>query len=363
MKCSTVTFVILGGIVLQACTLKSSSDNIELSKNVNTSSDSKPNSIRRVELGKVVEEPIELIAKDLVNALSQALSVISPQKSAIKLLRRESLLDDAIKEALENKGYKVEVVRTGLDPTALSASVVPDNKLDVQTHVVRLGNIFLRRSYAVQNNKVTPMSSLFIRGVDSRSIQLDDRIFLPNNYNLDGLVLDSDLIDATSDDKQTTKSEIISQSKQATMEVQTTGEDQSLYLCTPQSKQTEDDGWVCSADKSEKQWVDATTLAGLINRGIPARPLDWNTLRNKPDGVILRHEFYSLGRGLKKGSLYLCSPEGKGDGTDGWLCRVGESGRQWISPDERAQLMKVGTPELYTDWASLMEMPEVRLIR
>ena len=66
---------------------------------------------------------------------------------------------------------------------------------------------------------------------------------------------------------------------------------------------------------------------------------------------------------FRVGSLYLCTPDGKGPGTDGWLCREGETGKQWISETERAALLRSGTPERRVGWDSLMAMADREFLR
>lgn len=131
---------------------------------------------RRVALGRVVDRPLELIAGDLVDALVQ----IPQYRSGTTVFQPipVSGFDKAVNSALQDKGLVVVVTNRRIGTNVVTA--FEDSTNEQQTHVITVGEVALKRSYVVLNNKVTPTSSLFVRGIDSNNIRLDDRKFLSN---------------------------------------------------------------------------------------------------------------------------------------------------------------------------------------
>jgi len=282
------------------------------------SNSSSPQSVRQVELGRIVDQPLKLIANDMVDALTQALRSKPNPDVKVRVPTIDSKFDREVKLALASRGYEIVSVNTGDGTNVVRTSVTGK---PIQTHILKLGGVSVKRSYSIINNKVTPRSSLFILGAKVNSIQLDDRKFLPNRFKHDD----------------------------------TFG---ALYLCTPEGKGLNTDGWVCQNAGDGKEWVDATTHAALIESGAPVRAIDWDELMAKPDVVILEPNNASV-TGLEVGSIYLCVPKDKAADTDGWLCRVGGVGKQWIDANKRAELVRQGYPARRIEWASLMSMPNV----
>ena len=312
-------FIILtavSAIVLQACATSPAEGN-------NLSASGSASNSERVELGRVVEQPLTLIASDLAGALLQVLNK-QGSGSTVKVPPIDSTFGRVFKNVLESKGISVENTNFGRGQNVVKTRSFPVQPSGIQSHGVYLGDIALIRSYSVENNKVTPRSSLLVSGIDASQIKLDDRIFLPGTYR------------------------------------QKAGPG-DLYLCTPQGKGVTTDGWVCRRGKNGKQWIDAVAHATLINRGVPVVATDWEQLMSKPDTTIIESSRIT-GKNratLPDGTFYLCTPDGKGAGTDGWLCRAGQSGKQWLSIAERAKLVKKGVPVSPIDWEPLMAMQSV----
>jgi hypothetical protein len=281
---------------------------------------------QQVELGRVVDQPLSLIASDLTNALTQVMAN-NENSDKVKVPPVNSKFGVAVKQALTSRGIEVvnvnfikgrDVVRTGTAPM--------DNP-DTQTYTVYLGEVSITRAYSIENNKVTPRSSLYIGGFNAGNILLDDRIFLPEKARMKATIGDT-------------------------------------YLCTPEGKGKGTDGWVCSEERAGKQWIDARLHASLIEKGMPVVLVDWEDLMSKPDATILTNVqiFNDLTASLPKGTLYLCTPEGKGAGTDGWLCRAGQSGKQWVSIQNRNRFVQQGVLEAPIAWDSLMAMSNVEWV-
>lgn len=215
---------------------------------------------RRVELGRVVDEPLALIARDMVNMLSQVLWSSGAEGTNVKFNSIETEFDKAVRNALVLQGHSILNVAAGTSDV-ISSSVIPlsDKESGMQTHVLSLGGITLRRLYSVRANKVAPASSLYVAGASASDFRLDDRIFLPNNYPLKS------------------------------------NADQ-LYLCTPETKGLDEDGWVCAEGKNGKQWVNRSTHEALVDIGVPVRPLSWVDLNDRSEVIILNPKKRSLPR-------------------------------------------------------------------
>lgn len=321
-------FIVLIVVLIQACT--------QIDKRELSTSTKQNASAQRVKLGRVVEQPLKLIANDLIDAFSQ-IPTFSQKTTVIRVPIARTKFDEAVESELQSKGYPVEQVnlRSGTNvmvSTMLSGS--GDGRVH-QTHTLVMGNVALKRTYSVENNKVTPTSSLFVRGADKRAIRLDDRKFLSNRYkhpaNLNSLYLDG------------------------------------LYLCTPEGKGPGTDGWICREGKTGKQWINAAAHDDFIKQETRVQSVDWDVLMTMPDRVILKpddipYQSSSTGNGQKPDSLYLCTPNGKGAGTDGWVCRTDQNGKQWIDSETRASLVVAGTQDRWIDWALLMAMSDKELV-
>lgn len=133
---------------------------------------------KRVELGRVVSQPDELIANDLVSALSQMLVRTKGSPGVIKVKEPQTQFGIAVRKSLIGLGYTVEDVNRNDGKNVVLTTVIPATDQNIQTHIIAMDQIALKRTYSVVKNRVTPRSSLFVRGADTNSIQLDDRIFL-----------------------------------------------------------------------------------------------------------------------------------------------------------------------------------------
>lgn len=205
-----------------------------------------PGGQSKVRLGRFVGQPLKLIAGDLVGAIVQ-----TPQLGhgpGVIQLADETKFDRAVKDAFLQNGFRVINVNSAVDVNTIvtGMSMATNQSGDTQTHLLTMGKVALKRSYFVVKNKVTPITSLFVRGVDINRIQLDDRIFMPNHLN--------------------PRTEFA-----------------GMYLCIPEGKGPGTDGWVCRSENSGKQWVDAATHSAFISEGMPRSSIDWDALNSIPD--------------------------------------------------------------------------------
>jgi len=173
MKNITVlsTFVIL--LLLQGCTTVQYSPNNEQTQNLQTNDDP-----RRVKLGKNVKQPIELIAEDMVNALSQ-IPQLTTNGESIGVLTNRSGFDTAISNQLKSRGFTTINVNQETGDNRIITSTVPSQAGGNEvTLVLTINQYALRRTYEINRNFVRPMSSLYVRGYSASRIRLDDRIFV-----------------------------------------------------------------------------------------------------------------------------------------------------------------------------------------
>lgn len=131
-----------------------------------------PGAAQQVRLGRSVRDPLELIAKDFVNALTQ----ITPAGSTIGITANRSGFDKAMQKQLRLRGFQtIYVDADSRDNRIITAAETNANEVTI---IVRLDQVALKRSYEIRQNFVRPVSSLYVRGHDVSRIVLDDRIFV-----------------------------------------------------------------------------------------------------------------------------------------------------------------------------------------
>ena len=300
----------------------------------------KKETVRQVRLGRAVDKPLTLIAEDMVSALSQV-GQVRASGLVVRMPDAKSRFDLAVERTLIKKGFTIKNARNNAGGNLLRTAVNRGSNSNEYTHVIALDQLGLKRSYVIDGKLVAPTSSLFVRGVSPAKIVLDDRVFVAEN-NL-------------------VNSSVVSNSKPTRIAAKP-------VLCTPEGKGRDTDGWICNEGITGKQWIDVTQHNVLLDAGMEVNIVNWDRLMDLPDVVVMSDQQIfaasaKLGQRLGAGSLYLCTPDGKGVGTDGWLCREGESGKQWISAAERKGLVRSGTPERRVGWDSLMAMNDREFIR
>lgn len=131
-------------------------------------------------LGVSVAQPQLLIANDLIEVLRQV-DGYRPRQAPINLPAPTNAFSSAFEDALVANGYQLRRVAQRSGNGILMTSVVQDQSAptaDQYTYFVVIDRLALKRSYRVNGNYVEPMTSLFVKGVPSESLQLNDRKFL-----------------------------------------------------------------------------------------------------------------------------------------------------------------------------------------
>jgi hypothetical protein len=156
--------VLIAPMLLGACSTRPSQPDNRMISEAGTS--------KQVRLGRTVRNPLELIAKDFVNALTQ----ITPSGSTIGITANRSGFDNALQKQLKLRGFQtIYVDAENHNNRIITAAESSDDEVTI---IVRLDQVALKRSYEIRQNFVRPVSSLYVRGHDVNRIVLDDRIFV-----------------------------------------------------------------------------------------------------------------------------------------------------------------------------------------
>jgi hypothetical protein len=119
----------------------------------------------------------ELVATDLVNALSQIRS-IEPNQTTLYAKRPQDRFGERMIKSLQASGYKLRLATDDQQPQ-LDYTIDPDNVESGYTVIVSAGLVKVKRSYDIDmlSRTVQPASSIFVLGANGDEIQLDDSIF------------------------------------------------------------------------------------------------------------------------------------------------------------------------------------------
>ena len=123
----------------------------------------------------------ELIATDFVNALRQLSSL--PSKSTTVEMQTSAQNDPfylAMQSAFKQAGYGIRWIdHEGSDTLFQYRRVSEDEAGSVSrdTYELAVGAIEMRREYAVDGNRVQPVTPLYLRGADASGLVLNDDIF------------------------------------------------------------------------------------------------------------------------------------------------------------------------------------------
>lgn len=120
------------------------------------------------------------IALDFANAIVQ-LEELSPDATLLRFPRGDGPVPvlDALRLMLAEIGYAVQRIPAG-DEGAVRYRVEPARGApDARRHELRIGEIGLRRVYrAIDDERVRPVSALFVKGADPRAIRMvDEQLF------------------------------------------------------------------------------------------------------------------------------------------------------------------------------------------
>jgi len=136
--------------------------------------------VRKVKLGKEVSRPLDLIAADMVNALTQ-IPQIGASGAVIGIEKTRSGFDSAVANQLALRGYLTgQPQQTGVANRILTSAITDDSNINEVTLILAIDEIALKRTYEINGNFVRPTSGLFVRGYSPDQIRLDDRIFVAN---------------------------------------------------------------------------------------------------------------------------------------------------------------------------------------
>ena len=131
--------------------------------------------------GQPQTKATDLIATDFVNALRQLSSL--PSNSTTVELQTSEKNDpfySAMQSALRQAGYGIRWIdHEGSDTLFQYRTVSEDEAGSVSrdTYELAVGAIEMRRAYAVDANRVQPISPLYVRGTDASGLELNDGIF------------------------------------------------------------------------------------------------------------------------------------------------------------------------------------------
>ena len=123
----------------------------------------------------------ELIATDFVNALRQLSSL--PSNSTTVELQTSANNDPfslAMQSAFKRAGYGIRWIDYEGSSTLFQYRKVSEDEAGAvsrDTYELAVGAIEMRREYAVDKNRVQPVSPLYVRGTDASGLELNDDIF------------------------------------------------------------------------------------------------------------------------------------------------------------------------------------------
>lgn len=166
-------------LVLQGCTTVSpGGPSANLTQ---TGANDPTTSARKVMLGKNVRQPIQLIAEDLVNALTQ-IPQLGTAGVTIGIQKSRSGFDAAVADQLALRGYQTSQIQQQGSANSIVTSTLQtnSNNRNEVTLVIAINDIAIKRTYEIKGSFVRPVSALFVRGYSPAQIRLDDRIFVAN---------------------------------------------------------------------------------------------------------------------------------------------------------------------------------------
>ena len=123
----------------------------------------------------------ELIATDFVNALRQLSSL--PSNTTTVEFQTSSKSDPfslAMQSAFRQAGYGIRWIDNEASNSLFQYRLVSEDEagsVSRDTYELAVGAIEMRREYAVDVNRVQPLSPLYVRGTDASGLELNDDIF------------------------------------------------------------------------------------------------------------------------------------------------------------------------------------------
>ncbi len=121
----------------------------------------------------------ELIASNLVNSISQ-FPHLNPLMATVQVAKPRSAFDHQVHKELDGRGFKLETVaiEEGLNQVKSAIKRVDGNTgSNPQVYVLAIGQVSVERAYDVVADRTVPVSEQIIRGVEERTVTLNDDIF------------------------------------------------------------------------------------------------------------------------------------------------------------------------------------------
>jgi len=129
-------------------------------------------------LGISTFQPEMVIATDLVNALTQVPNY-DKDRTIIRVPNSPSTFMNAVRDVLVKRGYNVVRSENRTGRGVLMVSTVKEtNANSLYTYMVAVDRLAMKRTYLIENRKVAPVSSLFVRGISPSFITLSDGLFV-----------------------------------------------------------------------------------------------------------------------------------------------------------------------------------------
>jgi hypothetical protein len=147
--------------------------------NVQCSLERQENESSKPVLGVVSYNPNQIIAADLVNALTQV-QPFDVTSTEIKIPLHGNSFMLALEQALVDRGYPIARVDRKTGTGVLMASVVSSDQAENEyAYMIAINRLALKRNYHLGANRVVaPVSSLYVRGVSPNLIKLNDGLFI-----------------------------------------------------------------------------------------------------------------------------------------------------------------------------------------
>ena len=125
-----------------------------------------------------VSQPLEIIAKDLVSALSY-ISGMDPRLATIRTPAAGSDFDELVKTSMQENGYTFDDRFDRASSEQLNtAYLITDrgNNISELTGIISINSVFVKRTYSVSNGTIEPKTSYMIRGISPQLVQAADNI-------------------------------------------------------------------------------------------------------------------------------------------------------------------------------------------
>lgn len=122
--------------------------------------------------------PLDLIANDLVNALS-FITGMGPEETSIYAPTSGSVFDNLVITSMQQQGYSFDGRRSRTSSRQLTTSFLETNR-ETQpseiTAIMAINRVLIRRTYLVQTDSVEPKGSYTIRGIKPGLVDSNEQV-------------------------------------------------------------------------------------------------------------------------------------------------------------------------------------------